>query len=67
MDKEKIVRELVDTFSNRSELHKAYKEKMKLIIKECIHDFLVDMVEKDNFLTTDQLENWIDNFVETRF
>ena len=68
MDKEKIVRDLVDTFKDRNELHAAYKEKMKVMIGQVIVEFLTVFIEKEDVdLTPLKIEEWVDNFVETRF
>jgi len=65
-DKEKLVRDLVNTFNDRDELHVAYKQKMKDIIAETISEFIVFLAESQP--DDDQMiADWIDNFVEERF
>jgi hypothetical protein len=67
-DKEKLVRELVDTFKDRNELHEAYKKKMKGIILCVFSEFsrFAEEVGEDN-INEESIANWIDNFVEERF
>ncbi len=67
MDRELLVRQLVDSFDSRSDLHKAYKGKVKRMMMDCIQEFLNEYIEKDNFSTYEDLEKWVENFVETRF
>lgn len=59
-EKEKLVRDLVNTYNDRDELHIAYKERMKSIF----FAFFEFMSEKNENLS---LEEWIDSFVEERF
>jgi len=66
MDKEKIVRDLVNSFDSRSELHQTYKKRLKDMMMDCIENFLSEYIEKDNFSTYEDVEKWIDNFVESR-
>lgn len=63
MDREKLVRDLINTFNDRNELHIAYKEKMKGIILHAFQCFSEDIENGDLM----PLEEWIDNFVEERF
>ncbi len=62
MDKEKLVRDLVNTFNDRDELHIAYKK----IIKEILRLFSIELVhiQLDGKLT---LQEFINEFVEERF
>lgn len=65
MDKEKLVRNLVNTFNDRDELHEAYKSKMKQIFI----DFYCTL---EYFYETDaspsqEILKFIDNYVEERF
>ena len=63
-NKEKIVRDLVNTFNERDELHAEYKARMKIILL----DFYYDSAYADpEFATREDLISFIENFVETRF
>ncbi len=64
-NKEKIVRDLVNTFNDRDELHKAYKEKMKHIFADFVSAYLECRTDKD--CSKISLEDFIDAYVETRF
>jgi hypothetical protein len=64
-DKEQIVRDVVNSFNDADELHKAYKNKMKFIIVEVFHEFGLWADGKD--FDENDLAKWIDNFVEERF
>ncbi len=64
-DKEKIVRDLVNTFKDRNEIHIAYKEKMKEILSHCICEWMQFITE--NIDNETDVEKWINNFVEERF
>lgn len=63
MDKEEIVRRLVETYNDRDELHTAYKEKMKEIILIAFCDFQEYANRNEDF----DVIKWIENFVEERF
>lgn len=70
MDKEKLVRDLVNTFEDRDILHFMYKKKMREILSIFIGEFLGiflknQKIENDDFEI--YLEKWIDDFVEERF
>ena len=65
-DKEKLVRELVDTFNDRDELHIAYKVKMKEIILMAICEFIEYLNQDETKLDLDMVK-WIDKFVEEKF
>ena len=60
-EREKLVRDLVNTFNDRNELHIAYKVKMKEIIKNVLYEFGSYCSENPD------IEEWINNFVEERF
>ena len=65
-DKEKIVRDLVNTFNDRDELHEAYKNKMKSIIFNFADEFILAMAESK--ITTELLIwEFVDTYVEERF
>ena len=68
-DKEKLVRDLVDTYEDGNERHQAYKKMMKNIITIAIGDFFDFLDEhQDNLdLSQEQLNKWVSNFVEDRF
>jgi len=66
-NKEKIVRDLVNTFNDRDELHVAYKEKMKDILLHCICEFMEFLDESAKNEIEIDLDKWINNFVEERF
>ena len=64
-NKEKLVRDLVNTFNDRDELHEAYKKKMK----EMFWDFISAYLDYrcDNGYEKMTLKEFIDDYVETRF
>ena len=66
MDKEQIVRDLVNTFNDRDELHVAYKIKMKEIITLATIEFINFIKINPNAEDADIFE-WINNFVEEKF
>jgi hypothetical protein len=73
-DKEKLVRDLVNTFEDRDVLHNAYIIKMKEIIDCAFREFSLDenYVQKIMSCTCIKEANallgeWIDQFVEERF
>jgi len=62
LNKEKIVRDLVNTFNDRDEFHEAYKDRMKEILKYftyCLREYLKEEVV--------DIHEFIDKFVEERF
>jgi len=63
MDKEKLVRDLVNTFNDRDQLHVAYKEKMKSIFFYFSEALASEVETKEDF----DLMKFIDSFVEERF
>jgi hypothetical protein len=63
MDKEKLVRDLVDTFNDHDQLHVAYKEKMKSIFFYFSEVLASEVETKEDF----DLMKFIDSFVEERF
>ena len=65
-EREKLVRDLVNTFNDRNELHIAYKVKMKEIIKNVLYEFGSYCSENPDIEPSD-IEEWINNFVEERF
>lgn len=64
IDKEKMVRELVDTFNDKDELHIAYKKKMKGIITLALVSFIEDANNEDADIFIDA---WVNDFVEKYF
>lgn len=64
-NKEKIVKDLVNTFNDRDELHKAYKERMKAILWDFMSDYLECRSDKE--CSKISLVEFIDAYVETRF
>ena len=62
-NREKLVRDLVNTFNDREELHCAYKKKMEEIIFVAIHKFLTKLEEDGD----SELSEWIHEFVEETF
>jgi hypothetical protein len=63
--KEKLVRNLVNTFNDRDELHIAYKKQVKdmlLFAFSSYVSYIDSMIEKDV-----PLEPWIDKFIEENF
>ena len=64
-NKEKIVRDLVNTFNDRDDLHSAYKHKMKQIISLALGEFLLFYAESSRSMN--EISDWVDNFVEERF
>ena len=68
MDKEKLVRDLVNTFDDRDSLHKAYKERMKNIIEYAIYDFMHFLMKiNENEIEKSSMKEWIDDWVEKNF
>jgi hypothetical protein len=65
-DKEKLVRDLVNTFNDRDELHKSYKSKMKEIILMSIVEF-IEFFKNNECKTNLDVIQWVDKFVEERF
>ncbi len=64
MDNEKIVRDLVNTFNDRDELHESYKEKMKGILLDFIVNYYVNYKDQKEGIL---VEDFIDLYVEERF
>lgn len=67
-DKEKLVRDLVNTFNDRDEIHMAYKSKMKGIFLDffcCIISNFDNTNDED--ITPGMLVSFIDSYVEERF
>ncbi|MCF1193150.1 hypothetical protein LRR18_16295 [Mangrovimonas sp. AS39] len=62
MDKEKLVRDLVNSFKDRDELHTTYKKRMKEIISSAFINFFNDCNNCEV-----SISEWVDNFVEERF
>lgn len=65
-EREKIVKDLVNTFNDRDELHEAYKSRMKEIILYAMNE-LGQFYEDNPDIDEIDLVSWIDNFVEERF
>ncbi len=63
MDKEKIVRDLMNTFNDRDQLHEAYKQRMKSIFFYFAEMLAKEIEDKEDF----DLIKFIDSFVEERF
>ena len=63
-NKEKLVRDLVNTFNDGDELHKAYKKKMTDILFQCF-EYYADWLKKDGPMP--ELKDIIDQFVEIHF
>jgi hypothetical protein len=64
MDKEKIVRDLVNTFNDRDELHIAYKAKLKKILINfalALEEYEEDAPSKEGI----SLYEFVDVYVET--
>lgn len=68
-DKEKLVKDLVNTYEDGNERHQAYKKMMKNIIAIAIADFFDFLDENpDNLIfSQEQLNKWVSNFVEDKF
>jgi hypothetical protein len=66
-EKEKLVKDLVNTFNDRDVLHAAYKEKMKHIITYAIIEFVNMINEKEEEITDECIAKFINNFVEEKF
>ena len=64
-DKEKLVRELLETYENGNARHKFYKSVMKKIIYDAFSEFYEK--HKNNEVSEKQLVEWIDEFVEEKF
>ena len=64
-NKEKLVRDLVNTFNDRDELHEAYKKKMKEIFSDLISVYLE--CRSDAECSKISLTDFIDAYIETRF
>lgn len=64
-NKEKLVRDLVNTFNDRDELHMAYKKRMKHILADFIESYMESRTDQD--LRELSLTDFIDAYVETRF
>jgi len=64
-NKEKIVRDLVNTFNDRDELHEAYKLRMKEIFANFIGCYLGYRSSED--CRKKSLKEFIDWYVETNF
>jgi hypothetical protein len=62
MNKEKLVRDLVNTFNDRDELHMAYKEKVKQILHNFV-EALSGPLQEEEF----DMNAFIEEFVESRF
>ncbi len=62
-DKEKLVKDLVNTFNDRDELHIVYKEKMKGILES----FIYDLGEEEGIDSEKELKQFISDWVELRF
>lgn len=65
-NKEKLVRDLVNTFNDRDELHAAYKERMKDILLIFALKLSTYAMERENDSHLD-MEEFVHNFVETHF
>ena len=68
MDKEKIVRDLVNTFNDRDQLHAAYKKRMKGIFFDffcCITENFEDQPEEN--INIQMIKSFINQYVEQRF
>lgn len=65
-DKEKIVRDLINSFEDRDDLHQAYKEKMKKLIHNALETFC-DFLDKSSPDEDMILSKWVNDYVEERF
>ena len=63
MDKEKLVKDLIDTFKDDAEIHLAYKDRMRQLIADALISLGKDATEKPDL----NLIEWIQNFVDNRF
>ena len=61
-DKEKLVRDLVNSFNDRDELHKEYKERLKGMFRHFIHVFINYYEDEDEQKLTP--EDFIAMYVE---
>ncbi len=71
-ERKKLVEDLVDTFEDRNELHKVYKARVKIMIRdaiECFSKFLMSSGGEhwDSATTHRNLDLFVDRFVESRF
>jgi DNA-binding Xre family transcriptional regulator len=65
-DKEKKVKDLVDSLYDRTQLHVEYKAKMKAILLHSIREFCTFVEQTPDIEDGDVLE-WINKHVEERF
>lgn len=65
-DRKKLFEDLVNTFNDRDELHKVYKERMKAIIS-CAFGAFGNYANENPDITNENIEKWISDFVEERF
>lgn len=65
-ERERIVRDLINTFNDRDELHEACKSKMKEIITYAIIEF-TNLIDENPNVNDGDIYEWINKFVEERF
>lgn len=65
-DKEKLLKDLVNRFNDRDELHNSYKEKMKSILYN-FADAIILAMSEDEITTELSIWEFVEKFVEERF